>query len=134
MGTTTSAAPAPSPETKRPVARAPMLGARASPTGPKVQKMVVSRMVIRRPYRAATGPAQRAPKRPPRVKIEDTRPSCVVFIGIHCGSPASIPLSLIDFRVHVITSCGAFSSALAPSRDLLNRHEILGGSFGNLFI
>lgn len=83
MGTTTTAEPAASPETTLPNARAPMLGAALSKMGPMMEKMAVRRMVNRRPYLLHNGPEARAPRRPPRVYMEETTENWAVSIEIH---------------------------------------------------
>ena len=72
------------------------------------------------------GPAASAPMRPPRVKNDETRPNCAGVIGMHCGRPVDPAVVVLVVKVeymrasappdavvlaHVMTCCGAFSSA-----------------------
>ena len=72
MGTTTIAAPAPTPDITRPKLRSPMLLAELSNAGPMTRKSEINRMVISLPYLLQHGPEAKAPSSPPRVYIEDT--------------------------------------------------------------
>ena len=74
MGHTTVAAPAPIPEMKRPALMTNMDGAPASAIGPRNSAAVRIRMASSLPYLLETGPAIKAPTRPPIVKTDWTRP------------------------------------------------------------
>lgn len=84
-------------------------------------------MALSLPYLAATGPADRAPSRPPIVKEEETRPNCVGFIGMHCGREEAVEGAEVSWKTRclmrsreegpaccwaqVMTCWGALSSA-----------------------
>jgi hypothetical protein len=106
----TTAAPAPTPDNSRPNAMTPMLGLRASKTGPMVKKMVVSCIVLSLPYLLATGPADSAPIKPPSVYMDPTTPHSVGLISMHCGRLGPAAVDVIDFLLQRMTSSGAFSS------------------------
>src|SRR5271155_1963649 len=85
IGQTTVEDPAPIPERKRPSIMISMLFANAEERGPKIKTNVVACMASSRPYLVATGPHMSAPKNPPTVKMDCTRPHWEGLIGIHCG-------------------------------------------------
>lgn len=84
-------------------------GANAAMMGPSVMGIVFRRIVRRRPRLLDSGPAERAPIRPPRVNIDWTRPNSAGDMCMHCGSEADV--WRMDLRLQVITSEGALSSA-----------------------
>ena len=85
IGTTTVAAPAPMPDSSLPNASKVTDGARAESRPPSVKTTVVRRWGRTRPERVESGPAERAPRRPPRLNMEVTRPKSRVVRGRHVG-------------------------------------------------
>ena len=69
-----------------------------------MEKMVVRRMVSSRPYLLHNGPEARAPRRPPRVYMEETTENWAVSMGIHWGSLEWRAALLMLFFSQVITS------------------------------
>lgn len=86
------------------------MAANISRIGPTTKGAVVTSMARYLPYLAENGPAMRAPRRPPRVKMDETRPNSVEFIGIHCGREGAMATES-DFFSHVMIDWGALSSA-----------------------
>ena len=82
IGTTTMAAPQPNPEMSLPKQSMGISIAKVSMAEPRMNEMVVARIVRSLPYLLQLGPALRAPMRPPRVKMDVTTENCGVFMGI----------------------------------------------------
>ena len=103
MGPTTRDEPAPIPDIILPIEITLMLGAKVSNIGPITKNIVVSRIVSSLPYLLQHGPATRAPRRPPSVKMEETTANWSVFIEMHWGRLGWTAELDIDFFAQVMT-------------------------------
>ncbi len=97
MGTITVDAPAPSPDKKRPIENTAMEPDKASRLAPSTKNRAVRRMASSLPCFEDSGPAKRAPMKPPTTNMEFKAANSVSLIGMHGGS----------FRSEITTSLAA---------------------------
>ncbi len=107
-GTMTVEAPAPMPFSIRPTAMVGTEVASVSNTDPTRYTAAVASIAVQRPRWLQNGPAPKAPRRPPRVKMDDTVAKAASLMGMQSAAALTRPEASSVWQV--MTRLGALSS------------------------
>jgi hypothetical protein len=103
-GTTTSDIPAPIPERKRPRIIMDKWPAKASRLEPRILASAATLITNNLPRLPETGPADKAPRKPPSVNIEETKANSDLDMWMQLGRDELNELLATDFVLQVIAA------------------------------